>query len=192
MSRRDTGFTLIEVLMALVVFSLVVSLTYAAIGPAGEGFRRLQDVRENYEQNLATGWQLNQDIAYMLQPLGEGQSAFDVVNDNRGEYSYDELWLVSATPARPGLSEIHYYIDEETHVLIRESGLLDARDDSVMMQTELGPADSLQIEMLDKAGRWHQRWDMLGGEGWPRAFRIQLHHGKQLREWLVPVLQGHL
>ncbi len=178
--------------MALVVFSLVVSLTYAAIGPAGEGFRRLQEVRQNYEQNLATGWQLNQDIAYMLQPLDESQGAFDVVNDERGAFSYDELWLIAATPARPGLSEIHYYIDEETHVLIRESGFLDAREDSSMVQSELGRADSLQIEMLDKAGRWHQRWDMPAGQGWPRAFRIRLQAGQQQREWLIPVLQGHL
>jgi len=192
MNRFETGFTLIEVLMALVVFSLVVSLTYAAIGPAGEGFRRLQDVRENYEQNMLTGWQLNQDIAYMTQPPGEGQSAFDIVNDNRGEYSFDELWLVSATPERPGLSEVHYYIDEEAHALIRESDFLDAREDSLMARSEMGRADSLQIEVLDQQGHWHQRWDMLGGQGWPRAFRIRLHDGKQIHEWLVPVLQGHL
>lgn len=188
MRRGQQGFTLIEVLAALVVFSLLVSLLYAVLTPAGEGFKRLRQVRVAYEQSLGAGWRINQDMACLVQPLDGEAPTLAVSNDNRGADAFDELWLVAATEERPGLSRIHYYIDEQRHVLVRESAPLRTRQGHAPLSSRLGRAEAMDIQLLDAQGHWHQRWVKRGD--WPRAIRVTIRDGKRKRQWLLPVWLG--
>ncbi|RMG90937.1 MAG: prepilin-type N-terminal cleavage/methylation domain-containing protein [Zetaproteobacteria bacterium] len=188
---RMRGFTLIELLMALVVLGLVVALTYAAIEPAGEGFKRLQDVREDLDGQLGLGWRLREDLAHVMLPI-RGKAPIRINNDNRGGNAFDELVLVVADPARPGLSQVRYFIDETQGRLMRSSRYWNARTGARSVDVSLGEVSSFDVEFMDNTAHWHQRWRT--GQGsfiWPRAIRIHLrdHQGRE-RVFLVPLLQG--
>ncbi|PIV29169.1 MAG: hypothetical protein COS35_13455, partial [Zetaproteobacteria bacterium CG02_land_8_20_14_3_00_50_9] len=62
MAAGQTGFTLIEVLMSLTVMVLILSVSYTALGPAGEGFLQLQEGRDSLESSSWAGRQLRMDI----------------------------------------------------------------------------------------------------------------------------------
>ena len=201
--HAQRGFTLIEVLMALMVFGLIAGLGYGALAIAGEGFAVLAQVRDVQEKSGWIGRQLRSDVAYISsshyrvalsasQPLG--LQAIQINNDNRGDSEFDELWLLVREPDRPGISQVHYYLDEDSGHIIRESRLLWARDSAKAQHWDLGEASSWAVEVQNKEGEWLQIWQaQSGSQGvllWPRALRVRLKNEMGERQWLLPVSYG--
>ncbi|MDX8406666.1 MAG: prepilin-type N-terminal cleavage/methylation domain-containing protein [Mariprofundus sp.] len=199
------GFTLIEVLMALTIFSLIAVLSYGALGIAGDGFRTLSAVRDTLELSGWTGRQLRSDVAYLAapesvapaQPPAAGATAqkapLAISNDNRGNVEYDHLTLLVREPGQAGISEVYYYIDEEQGHLMRESRLLWARDSVEPLSWDMGEASSCSVEALAADGSWHQDWKSQGAFVWPRALRIRIKQGKDTiveREWTLVLQYG--
>jgi len=198
------GFTLIEVLMALTIFSLIAALSYGALDIAGNGFRTLSEVRDVLERSGWTGRQLRSDVAYLampqmaLQQPAAGSTPVQraplvVSNDNRGSSEFDQLWLLVREPGQAGISEVHYYIDEEQGHLIRESRLLWARDSAGPLRWDMGEASSCSVEARSNDGRWQQDWKMQGPFIWPRELRIRVRYHQDSmdgREWELPLQYG--
>lgn len=198
--NTERGFTLIEVLMALTVFGLITGLGYGALGVAGEGFGILAEVRNTQEKSGWIGRQLRSDVAYISSSEYRGTSesskplALQIDNDNRGESEFDELWLLVREPDRPGISQVHYFLDEDSGHIIRESRLLWARDSEEVQQWDLGEASSWAVEVQDREGNWKQRWQVQpannGALVWPRALRVSMKNEVGERQWLLPVSYG--
>jgi prepilin-type N-terminal cleavage/methylation domain-containing protein len=201
--NAERGFTLIEVLMALTVFALIVGLGYGALGIAGEGFGMLAKVRNVQERSGWIGRQLRSDVAYIAASEYHGASVSSqpsgvqplrINNDNRGESEFDELWLLVREPDRPGISQVHYYLDEDSGHIIRESRLLWARDSAQAQKWDLGEASSWAVEVQNREGQWQQMWQsQKAGRGaliWPRALRVSMRNEMGERQWLLPVSYG--
>jgi general secretion pathway protein J len=198
------GFTLLEVLMALTVFALIASLAYGTLDSAGVGFRILADVRDAQQKSGWVGRQLRTDMAYIStsayvrrSPSSQrpGIQPLRIINDNRGDSEFDELWLLVREPGQAGVSEVHYYLDEDKGNLMRESSLLWARDTAEPLPWEMGKAASFAVEAMDKEGQWRQEWRMQPTPGqsamlWPRALRIRMKNDMGEREWLLPISFG--
>jgi len=205
-AANDRGFTLIEVLMALSIFSLIAVLSYGAMGTAGNGFQVLSQARDKLERSTWTGRQLRADVAYLSMPLSPVQPKSDVSssvaeqsipivirNDNRGKSEFDQLRLRVREPGRSGISDVHYFIDEEQGHLIRESRLLWARADVAPMRWDMGEAVSFSVEAMNKDGHWQQDWRLQGVFVWPRALRIRVRQQQNedtVHKWLLPVQYG--
>lgn len=202
----ESGFTMIEMLMALAVFALISSLTYGVVGTAGDGFQMLDDSRQASEKATWIGKQLRSDLRYLSNiPLAKQSSQgaagnfgpLRISNDNRGDIELDELWLLVREPAMPGISVVRYYIDEETGHLKRESRLMQARDLVESMVWDLGEVSSWAVEVLDESGNWRQDWKFENRPfEWPRAVRVKMKFAEdrpvmlKQREWLYPLLLG--
>jgi len=204
---QERGFTLIEVLMALTVFALIATLTYAALGTAGNGFKVLSEVRLAQEK---TGWvarQLRLDLRYVSAApssyvIKGRQSAADklvpirIHNDNRGDVELDELWLLVREPGLQSISQVHYYIDEADGHLKRESRLLLARDSVEPMRWDFGKVASWSVEVWDRQGNWRQDWNFdAKAFVWPKVVRVSMKTTNDdtqtgQRQWLMPVLVG--
>jgi len=191
--------------MALTVFAMIAALTYGALGTAGDGFKLLGEVRQQQEHASWTGRQLRSDLTYLApapifakavsQIQNKPAMTMRIINDNRGEDELDELWLQVREPGLNGISQVHYFIDEEDGHLIRESRLLLAREGIQALRWDMGVARSLAIDILDQNGNWRQDWGIQQGINiWPRAVRIRMKRDSTTpeREWLIPVQFGVL
>ncbi len=190
MSGRAAGFTLIEVLVALVVVALIAALSYAALGPAGEGFRMLADARDAAERDDWVGRRLRADVAGLTASAVGDSRPLRIVNDNRGDVEFDQCWLQTRMPGRPGVWLVHYFIDEREQRLMREMRLLWARPEVEPERWDMGEAGSLAVEAMDERGAWRQEWRADGAFAWPRALRFRLGTARGERVWVLPVLTG--
>jgi len=187
------GFTLIELLMAVVVMSLIAGVTYGVMAVSGEGFLRLQEVRDSQEASSWTGRQLRSDVSMMTESYVLGSRPLRVINDGRGDAYFDQLWLLVREPGRMGITEVYYHIDEQDGVLVRESRLLwsDAQQDPQRMV--LGKATSFEVELMQVAGGWVRQWDDKSVFLWPKAVRIHVNDGDgRSSMWLLPTAQALL
>ncbi|MBL4775247.1 MAG: prepilin-type N-terminal cleavage/methylation domain-containing protein [Mariprofundus sp.] len=205
-NNQEHGFTLIEVLMALTVFALISVLAYSTIDTAGRGFETLTEVRLVQEKSGWIGKQLRQDMRYLTsaphirpgQPgISSGQNNITPIriqNDNRGEVELDELWLLVYQPGQYGITQVHYYIDEDNNHLIRESRLLLARAHIEPVRWDFGNVHSWSIEIWDRDGNWRQDWNFNAQSFvWPKAVKINLQIDDRQaitsqRQWLMAVL----
>jgi len=204
----ESGFTLLEVLMALTVFGLIAGLSYAALGTAGHGFEILNEVRLTQEKSGWAAKQLRSDLRYLSSPPDAFQSGaatqskqiklapIRIRNDNRGDVEYDQLWLLVREPGLQSISQVHYYIDEDNDHLMRESRLLLARTQVEPMRWDLGKIKSWSVEIWDRQGNWRQDWDFSSQAfTWPKALRVTLKAAGDetatgQRQWWLPVLVG--
>ena len=213
---NEAGFTLIEVLMALTVFAMVAGLSYAALGTADKGFAVLHDVRVVQERSGWAGKQLRSDLRYlsaapMAPPPKAGFKAeadkivpIRIKNDNRGDIDLDHLWLLVREPGQAGISQVHYFIDENDGHLIRESRSLLARNRVEPIRWDFGKASSWAVEVWDQQANWRQDWNFPAPSFvWPKAVRVTMQvdenpSGSQARsaaelhtyQWMMPVLVG--
>jgi len=207
-SASEHGFTLIEVLMALTVFALIAGLSYSALDTADNGFEILSKVRLTQEKSTWVARQLRSDLRYLSAAPQHGvvqagrQSQVGAIvpirirNDNRGDVEFDELWLLVREPGQASISQVHYYIDEDSGHLIRESRSLLARDRVEPLRWDFGKAASWSVEVWDRQGNWRQDWNFDSTAFvWPKAVRVRMkatHDGNLTgqRQWWMPVLAG--
>jgi len=205
---NEHGFTLIEVLMALTVFALIAGLSYTALDTAGNGFEMLGKVRLTQEKSTWVARQLRSDLRYLsaapqhaLANVGQQSAANSIVpirirNDNRGDVEFDELWLLVREPGQPLISQVHYYIDEDSGHLMRESRSLLARDLVEPMRWDFGKISSWSVEVWDRQGNWRQDWNFDSKAFvWPKAVRVTMKASDDdsltgQRQWWIPVLVG--
>ena len=141
---------MIEVLLAIVVFSLLASVSFVALGPAGEGFMQLKESREALERQQWVGRQLRRDVSYLSKSEDKSLPAVRLMNDSRGQDDFDELHLLVRDPMYPGLTLVRYYIDEEEGVLKREAISPWARTHVEPVSWSLAKVDSFAVEVLMK------------------------------------------
>jgi len=205
---EESGFTLIEVLMALTVFGLIAGLSYAALGTASNGFEMLDDVRLTQEKSGWAGRQLRSDLRYLsaaphqsaikqsLQSDTDKLAPIRIRNDNRGDIEFDQLWLLVREPGQQSISQVHYYIDEDSGHLMRESRSLLARNLVEPIRWDFGKTASWSVEVWDQQGNWRQDWNFTGKAFvWPKAVRVSMKITADdtqtgQRQWWMPVLVG--
>ncbi len=188
--QSEQGFTLLEVLMALTVFALIISLVYTAMGTASNGFNRLHDIRLATQKQAWIGKQLRNDIRYLAQTSG-------VVNKQnsplrvQSHAQNSELWLLLRETGMRDLTRVHYYVDVNHH-LIRDARPLLARPSVKTLHWDFGPVQSWLVKGLDNEGRWQPKWIYPASSfHWPRALRIRLNSKTgDKHQWTLAVLIG--
>jgi len=207
-NSAEQGFTLIEVLMALTVFSLISVLAYGTLDTAGTGFKILSDVRMAQEKSGWVAKQIRKDMRYLTAAphypapkpgiLSASQNIVPIriKNDNRGNIELDDLWLLVREPGLQAISQVHYYIDEDTNHLMRESRLLLARDHIEPMRWDFGKILSWSVEVWDTNANWRQDWNFNAQAFvWPKAIKVTMLVDDKAtiasqRQWLMPVFPG--
>jgi prepilin-type N-terminal cleavage/methylation domain-containing protein len=181
------GFTLIEVLLAIVVFSLIAAVSWTALGPAGEGFLMLKDSRLQLESQQWIGKQLRRDVSYLSKSEDEALPVMRLMNDSRGEDGFDELHLLIRDPMYPGLTLVRYYIDEETHKLKREAVSPWARTHVEPIGWDLSNIDSFDVEAFDPRSGFKSVMNQQVPFIVPRALKVTVRDTRGEMTWELPV-----
>lgn len=180
----QAGFTLIEMLVAMALFAMLVAICYTALGPAADGFRALAQVRDALGRTEMIGRQLRMDAAYAMASQDSKVPPFSMQVDRRGAAAFDQLTLITHEIGMPTLVQVHYFVDETSGMLVRESSLPWARNGVKPMRWELGPVRSFRVEAMDAGGAWLESWP---GKQLPRAIRITLRDAHAKRQWVLPI-----
>ncbi len=181
------GFTLLELLTALAVFSMLAAMTYVIVTPAGEALHQLADFREATARSHVIDRQLRQDVAYFCPSQDVRITAMRVRHDNREGNAYDQLWLVVRDMGSPILSLVHYTIDETSGLLVRESISPWARPGIEPVRWEMGHVLSFEVQAMDADGHWQAYWDSRTAGALPQALRVRWQEVRGGREVVLPL-----
>ena len=185
--RSTSGFTLIEVLLAIVVFSLIASMMYLALGPAGEGFAMLKTYRTQLEQQQWIGKQLRRDVSYLSKSEDKSLPVIRLMNDSRGEYDFDELHLLIRDPMYPGLTLVRYYVDEDTQQLKREAISPWARTHVEPISWALADVESFAVEAYDPKSGYKPTMNQQKPFVIPKAIQVKVKDSRGEMVWDLPV-----
>ncbi len=185
--KRLQGFTLLELMIALAVFALMVTLSYSSVSLLMDANRRTEGRQADLQQLQRAMLFLERDIHQMVnRPANDGYGkklpALYVPDDmgallemTRGG-NPDMAWeLRSSSLMRSTLQRVRYVLDGE--VLIRQSwNLIDHADSQEPVNMVLlNGVKSLKFSFLNDKKDWEDRW---GEEvqGLPKALEIVMEH----------------
>jgi prepilin-type N-terminal cleavage/methylation domain-containing protein len=187
MRCRQQGFTLLEVLTAMALFAMLTAIVYAVLGPAGEGFRTLQTVRDNLGEVEQLADQLRLDSDHFAYSFDMKVAPLILKSDRRGDAAFDELSLTCWEPGQPAISRVRYLIDEASGMLVRESTLPWLRQGHKGMRWRIARAESFQVSVMDQHDHWHESWRGLDATLYPKALKIAFRGRDGEREWYLPM-----
>lgn len=181
------GFTLIEVLLAIVVFSLIAAVSWTALGPAGEGFLMLKESRAQLESQQWIGKQLRRDVSYLSRSVDVNMPIVRLINDSRGQDDFDELQLLIRDPMYPGLTLVRYIIDEDSGQLKREAINPRARTHVEPISWNLAEVLSFSVEALDIKSGWKPVFNPQKPFTIPKALKVTIRDSRGEMTWDLPV-----
>jgi general secretion pathway protein J len=185
---NDEGFTLLELLVALAIFSLIAVMAYGGL----ETVLRQQTVTEENAESLA---QLQK--TYLIMQRDIEQAVPRTIRDEFGDQQAPLIgttlfqltrggWNNPANQARSTLQRVGYSLEDRQ--LIRYAWLvLDRAQDSAPTRQPLAAdIESMQVRYLDEAGKWLDQWPPVQSDSnpvatptdFPRAVEITLEHAR--------------
>jgi len=187
---RNAGFTLLEMLVALAVFALIATVCYAALVPAGKGFRMLQKQRDVLESSYQMDRRLRMDVAYLMRSADKSLITLEITHDQRGADAFDSLTLLVADGESVAPVQVRYALDEETGHIVRQSGMAWMRDAQPVVW-QMQKASSFEVQAMTPDGKWLDVWDKANRDAIPSALRIRWRLGEGLqRELFLPLPIG--
>ncbi len=181
---QEGGFTLLELLVSMAVFSLVMAVIYGVVDSAGSGFHLLRESRMEIEQSRYFTRQMRMDTSYLSRSSDKSIHSVTLFSDHRGGSSFDQLTLLVRESGSSMLSYVRYYIDEEKGELIRESKNPWARDGVEPIRWVVQRMESFDVSFLSQQKQWI---DTLSTSDLPIAIRIRIRDSQGEREWQFPV-----
>ncbi|HXX56653.1 MAG TPA: prepilin-type N-terminal cleavage/methylation domain-containing protein [Thermodesulfovibrionales bacterium] len=179
-TKQGDGFTLLEVLIALAIFSVVIAALYGtfffsekAVDAVGDSLLRLQEAR-----SLVDTLKRELESAFYDSTLTSNNKSYTVFKiDDRDYYGKQasQVLFTSFSPLLPGLARITYIVEETDGKLTLKKKIISAfaqKDEtkSVELMEEI---DSFTIEA--KFGdKWVKTWDTALTKKQPDEIRISL------------------
>lgn len=166
-SRRFSGFTLLELLIALAVFSVVSVMAYSGLNSV---LNTEHDTRRQAEQfkRLQMGFVLlGRDVRQALNrpvrdEFGQPQPALAFQLNRLGQTSLELTHSGQRNPGdlpRSHLQRVAYLVDDEQQLVRQVWSVLDRADDSEpYQQVLLEGVQRLEIRFLDRAREWQSNW----------------------------------
>lgn len=179
MARRSSGFTLIEVLVALAIFAILSVLAYQALGQSfsnaellGERMDRLRAIQQTMR---ILGKDLLQTVPRPVRDPLLGSFVGAIRTEPGTEFALEVThggWPNPAGLPRSTLQRATYRVDDgELHRL--HWNVLDATlNNEPVVTVLLDNVDSLQFNYLPPGGEWTSQWPPFGVAG-VQALRLR-------------------
>jgi prepilin-type N-terminal cleavage/methylation domain-containing protein len=195
MSRR-TGFTLFEVMVALVLTSIVALLAYGTASAGFDSNEQLADYRNNVEAQVIVRALLVDALRHPVE--GGGLAMNDtlfILEDRSNEEGVpvDAIRFVSRGVSAPlGTSETWIVTLAPSTEGIRFSALPTGTNALAPIDALIGNAHGLNVRVLDRSAdlEWSDRWDVPGRL--PAAVALELFSSRGERMGAPLVVHGAL
>jgi len=191
-SRRQAGFTLLELLVALSIFALLAAMAYGGLNTVLKT-RRATDVQaERLTRLQQTFFWLERDIVQAIDrpvrdEFGDPQPAMIGVTlgDLRLQLTRNG-WRNPIGRPRSDLQRVAWGLQDDRLMRYYWS-VLDRAQDSKPLATEmLDGVDRLELRFLDQAGKWGEVWPAVNrgvtsSDPLPRAVEVTLETEREGR-----------
>ena len=192
-NKYQQGFTLLELLVAIVIFSLMSVMAYGGLFNVITGNEVIATQEKRLKELQRTMMFLERDIRQLVpRPRNNGSGnvlakAFDYGLDSEGLLEFTRAGNPNPVAvARSSLQRVRYDIEEK--VLIRKGwALVDYIDLEPTSMNLLNDVESLELRLLDSNNEWQNNWKQ--EKELPKAVEITIvhtHWGEIKR--LIPVL----
>ena len=190
-NSNNKGFTLLELLVAMVIFSLMSVMAYGGLSNVITGNEVISSQEKRLKELQRTMMFFERDMRQLVpRPRSTGFNQFAKSFD----YGLDADGLLEFSRAgnpnpigmkRSSLQRVRYDLEEKT--LVRKSwALIDHIDLEPTSMNLLKDIESFELRLLDKNNEWQENWKEL--KEIPRAVELNIEHekwGKITR--LIPV-----
>jgi general secretion pathway protein J len=193
-SFRYSGFTLVEILIALAILGLVAVLGYRAVSSLTESEAQLSAEAERWRGLDAMFARLEADMR-LAQPRDVrtgGQATEPAWLARKDEAGNSVLRVARAGPEfslEPGSAgqRIGYRLHDGAVEVLYWPHLDQPPSIAPAAYALAGGVARFDIAYLDARGAWHDRWPLLGESALPRAARIQvmLDDGNSVERWIT-------
>jgi general secretion pathway protein J len=168
-SRQQSGFTLVEVLVVLTLISMLSALLFQGFGYMLATYDRLQDRQsEEFRQNLVQGWW--RDSLESAVPYYENRLRFSGDALSIHGASYEPLWRKAGIP-----SEISWRLErrrDELHLVYEEPPY-----QPVSVQ-RWGADARAAFSFLSESGEWQMDWLPSRDRQLPEAVQLIIEEGR--------------
>nr|VFK15489.1 MAG: general secretion pathway protein J [Candidatus Kentron sp. LPFa] len=186
--QRQSGMTLIELLIALTIFAIISAITYGAIRAATETQQRIEAQTTRFAALRKAIAVIGRDVSQMLgRPIrDEHGEPLPALKSSEGDFYLMEFtrtgWQTLAGVHRVRLRRIAYAL-ENRRLLRFVWNVLDRAEDSLPSSSVLlTEVDAVEIRYLDTGNQWLSEWPLEwagGGVSFdtqlPRAIEINLN-----------------
>lgn len=180
LDKKQKGFTLLELLVAMVVFSLMSVMAYGGLFNVLTGNEVITSQEERLKELQRSMMFLERDMRQVVsRPRNTGsgntlEKAFDYGLDSDGLIEFTRAGNSNPVGViRSSLQRIRYDLEEK--VLIRKSwALVDHIDLEPSSMSLLKDVDSLELRLLDDNNEWQTNWTKI--KEIPKAIEITINH----------------
>lgn len=192
MVRKNTGFTLLELLVAMVIFSFMAIMAYGALANIFNSNARISQQEQNLKSLKRAMMIMERDIRQIvMRPSRQGydQSSPALVSGFNEEGIIDFTRAGNTNPlelVRSSLQRVRYTLQEGQ--LVRKSwNIVDHIGAEPLEMPLLDDVEAVTFRFLD-ADKWDVNWDSTRKKALPQAIELTIEHkswGKIVR--LFPI-----
>ena len=178
----QTGFTLIEMVVAIAIFAVVGVLAYGGLNRTLSSQAHIQESAEILKDLQLTFRYFERDISQLINrsirnQYGDIQNS--VIGDENKAVSFTHSgWRNPANLVRSHLQRVTYELSENTLTRYTWAHLDGAIAEEYFATDLMKGVESFSVRYLDLANQWHTRWPPLNINaqqiGMPRALEITI------------------
>lgn len=194
LASRSTGFTLIEVLLALAIFGVIAVLGYRATAALTAGEAQLSGEAQRWRALEGLFTRLESDIRQAVPRASRTGPRIEpawlaVPADNEGNAALVFTRAGAEFTDEPGLAgqRIGYRLRGHSVEIAYWPSLDNGADIAPAVYTLADGIARFHIEYLTRGGGWSNRWPLPGEADLPRAMRVELilDSGEAIERWFT-------
>lgn len=193
--RKNKGFTLLEILIALFIFSIISLLLVAGLHTVINAQSGTETKAERLRDLQMTMLLISRDISQTVnRPIvnaeGQDEAAFTGDNENF-HFTHTGFANPPGKSLHSSLQRTAYKLDEDHLVRVTWEAVDQAPESKSNKRALLANVSEVHFQYLDQQGRFLDKWPMESGEdqALPRGVRVELtlpHFGKITQLYLIP------
>jgi len=161
--HKNTGFTLIEVIIAISIFAIVSIMAYSGLHSVVSSKTHTEGSLKRLQQLQLTMLTLTSDFQQLASRNGHDALGGSLLKLTTQDSDYISAftrsgWRNPAKQARSTLQRVAYKLDDDKLIRIYWTHVDRADDDHFVERTLIDNIESLDIRYLDEKNKWQTEW----------------------------------
>lgn len=194
-ASRDHGFTLIEILVALTIFSIMALLGYKALASVLDSRAAVSEHNQKWRAVELFFSRIERDLSSLTPRSIRNQAnlvepplyASRALGPNGAQLAFTRTGWSGAEGAAADAQRIGYRLRGQQLQLLIWPALDQAPYSEAVAYTVLEPVESMKLRYLDSAGSWYETWGSATDPKLPKAVELSLTlaSGERLTRFLA-------